>query len=81
MKVKEYLKKNRKGCFRHDRDERMYYEKYVIKLMENYAKLLTIPVVVVPKGTFYCNNRQNDYKDTICKEQCDICRWQTEAKQ
>lgn len=43
-----------------------------------HKKQLTIPVVV---KSFYCNNKQNDYKDTICKEQCDICRWQTEAKQ
>ena len=51
MEAKEYLKKNRKGCYRHDRDERMYYEKDVIKLMENYAKQLSIHVVVKPLKT------------------------------
>ena len=51
-------------------------------LVDKYVQELgqTLPIDNVSKS-FYCNNSENDYKDTICKEQCIICKWQEEAKQ
>jgi len=36
-------------------------------------RALTIYSVVVPKGTFYCVNKEVGYKDNICLDQCITC--------
>lgn len=38
-----------------------------------YNKALTIPAVVVPKGTFYCRNKNATF-DKICNDQCKLCK-------
>jgi hypothetical protein len=54
------------------------YSDHYVNWLESRILALTIPSV---SKSFYCNNSENDYKDTICKEQCTICKWQEEAKQ
>lgn len=41
--------------------------------LEAKVKKLTIPVVVVPKSTFYCRNKDATF-DKICNDQCKICK-------
>ena len=42
-------------------------------LIKHELELLSLPDVVVPKGTFYCVNKEVGYKDSICLDQCITC--------
>lgn len=53
-------------------DERFNYENWLEKNKQFF--------ITSNKPSFYCQNIDNDYKDTICKEQCTMCLWQEKEK-
>lgn len=50
------------------------------RVLKKLNKALTIPDIFVPKGTFYCLNKENNYKDSVCIEQCVNCRMWKETQ-
>jgi hypothetical protein len=52
---------------------RVLREATVQSMIDDFEKQLIIADVVVPKGTFYCRNKDATF-DKVCNDQCKLCK-------